>query len=157
MGTMLDTSIIKPYLKDLEGFLKNKFEDKEYNVKVKFKDDLENQQNSLNVSIEGKKDHGFVCTFSLSELPGNCGILVSHGLFINTTFQGRGLGQFLQDLKKKIAMAYGYTIMMCTTLENNSVENYLLKKNGWEISNKFLNKRTMHYCIEWKFIIPNKL
>ncbi len=45
----------------------------------------------------------------------------------------------------------------CTTVETNSVENYLLKKNGWKIINRFYNRRTGHKCLEWNLELPEKI
>lgn len=90
-----------------------------------------------------------VCLFSLTQLPGCCGILVSHNTFVDMPYRGKGIAKFLQKIKEEIAKDNQFTMLMCTTRKDNKVQNKLLKKSGWQKINKFKNKRTRNNLFVW--------
>lgn len=90
-----------------------------------------------------------ICSFSLKEMSGCCGILVSYWMVVHKPYQNLGIAKFLQEVKEKIAKQNGYSIMMATTVADNKIENKILQDNGWAIINKFNNKRTTHDVLVW--------
>lgn len=101
--------------------------------------------------FSGKKDNirgsGY---FSLSVYPGNRAILISHNMYISKTFRGLGIAKFLQDLKEEAAVKSKYSLMRCTTTEDNTAENHILETYGWKKIKEFKNKRSGNDCIEWE-------
>jgi len=83
-----------------------------------------------------------VVRFSLKELPGCCGVMVSYNTRVNNAYRGKGINSFLQGIKEKIAKNNGYSILMATTIDINLAEVHILEKFGWKCINKFLNSRT---------------
>lgn len=88
-------------------------------------------------------------TFSLTDFPGNGGLVVSHSLYLTENTRGNGVAKLLQRYKEDIARAYGFSGMVCTTMKDNNIENHILETHGWKKVNKFINRRTGHHCIEW--------
>lgn len=91
-----------------------------------------------------------ICAFRLSEYHGNCGILVSHNMYIYHEHRGKGLGQLLQPFKEKVAKLYNYTMMQATTLKTNDAENHILQKFDWQKLYEFTNRRTKNDIIIWQ-------
>ena len=83
-----------------------------------------------------------LATFSLSELPGCCGVVVSHGTWIIAGYRNKGLGTLLADIKIEIAKYWGYTIMLCTDIAGNTPQRKILDSNNWKTIGSFINKRT---------------
>lgn len=83
-----------------------------------------------------------IVTFSLKELPGCCGILVSYNTFVAPRFQGKGINSFLQEIKEDIARENGYTMLMATVTSDNLPEIHILDKYGWKSTTNFRNGRT---------------
>lgn len=80
--------------------------------------------------------------FSLSELPGCCGILVSHNAHVCQEYRGRGVGTLLNELRIHMAHKFRYSILLCTTDIYNKAENKVLDRNKWKSIQKFKNERT---------------
>jgi len=84
-----------------------------------------------------------VSTFRLLEFPGCCGIALSTGAYVFPEFPERGIGTILNILRIEIARAHGYTVMVCTANDaDDGLMDRLLRKNRWEESFSFINKRT---------------
>lgn len=83
-----------------------------------------------------------IVDFSLTQMPGCCGILISHNVYVGKSFEGKGVNSFLQGIREKIAKENGYTSLMCTTTSENKAEVHILEKYGWSCVDKFVNKRT---------------
>lgn len=96
-------------------------------------------------------DHNkwYAAGFRLVEFPGNCGILVSTGEFVDPDIQNRGIGQYLHRLRLHIARECGYTLMQCTTVAGNEVQEHILTKHGWRRIYEFVNTRTGNLCFQW--------
>lgn len=88
-------------------------------------------------------DHSeLILQFSLSELPGCCGVVVSHGTWIKPEYRAMGIGKELSKIKMDIARYWGYTLMICTDRNDNTPQRRILKNNGWETVDSFVNLRT---------------
>lgn len=92
-----------------------------------------------------KNEHGWydtIAVFSLAQMPGCCGICISHGSFVYTDYRGKGIGSILNQLRQEIAREDGYTILMCTDVVGNEPQRKLLRRNKWRDILFLNNKRT---------------
>lgn len=101
---------------------------------------------SINLS-DGEGSSWEAATFEMTQLPGCCGVCVSHGAWVNTQFRGKGLGTALNQLRKNIARANGYGLLICTDLRNNLNQRKVLKVNGWADLTSFINPKTSNKVI----------
>lgn len=83
-----------------------------------------------------------IAGFALTEMPGCCGICVSYYSFVEKEYRSKGLGTLLNQLRQQLAYDYGYTILLCTDLEDNLHQQKILLKNGWNKLLTFINNRT---------------
>ena len=83
-----------------------------------------------------------IATFSLTEMPGCCGVLISFHSFVSSKFANKGIGTILNKFRIEIAQFLGYTVLMCTDIATNISQSKILKKNGWKNIHQFTNKRT---------------
>ncbi len=84
-----------------------------------------------------------VAKFSLKELPGCCGVLVSFHTHVTERYRGKGINTFLQSIKEDIAGSNGYTLLMATVnIVDNPAEVHVLEKSGWARVDDFTNSRT---------------
>ena len=95
----------------------------------------------------------FVANFSLKELHGCCGILVSYHTMIHPDYRGKGIANFLLEIKEDIARFNGYSVLLCTTTRDNAIEQHLLEKNGFTSNTKFDNKRTGNTVLMYSKIL----
>lgn len=80
--------------------------------------------------------------FELVAMPGCCGILISTNCWTLYRLVGFGIGQFLHQLRLRIAKDWGYTVLMCTDVATNKPQQHILNKNKWELLQQFTNSRT---------------
>lgn len=80
--------------------------------------------------------------FSLVAFPGCCGIVISTGATVNYDYRELGIGTMLHKLRKKIAIDWGYSVMVCTDVEANIPQQKILTNNGWSKVLTFKNSRT---------------
>lgn len=85
--------------------------------------------------------------FFFSPMPGCCGVVVSHGSFLNNTERGSNLGEFFHDLKAEVARRLGYTCMLATTRTDNFPEVIGASKKGWKMHEAFTNPRTRNQLV----------
>lgn len=98
--------------------------------------------NSISVTVIDNSIYNVIARFSLTELPGCCGVIVSHGTNINELYRGKGLGAKLAKIKQKLSKDWGYTVMICTDIAYNVPQRRILESNGWETAASFVNMRT---------------
>lgn len=115
---------------------------------ITFSSYLLKQAYSIEVAISaGDKDLlGFFC---LSEMPGCCGVMISHHAAVEKEYRNRGVGQVLMKLREDIAKNLGYSLMMCTTRHNNKAQRRVLQNNDWERDQYFPNNRTNNLVEVW--------
>jgi|WetSurSiteA1Bulk_404760.scaffolds.fasta_scaffold12027_3 hypothetical protein len=82
-----------------------------------------------------------VAQFSMSHMPGCCGIIVSHGTVIAQKYIGKKLGTELHKIKLEIAKMLNFSSMLCTDVASGShaVQRKILDKNEWQEVAKFNN------------------
>lgn len=78
--------------------------------------------------------------FTLSPMPGCCGVVVSIHSYLNRKHPI--LGSNFHKLKAKVAKDLGYSRMLATTQTSNFPELIGAAKNGWRLHEAFINKRT---------------
>lgn len=93
--------------------------------------------------------------FSLSEMPGCCGIMISHNTQIYKDFQGKGIASIFQELKFALAKELGFSLLLCTVREDNEIEKHILQKFGWirHEGSIFQNSRTTNIISVWTKIL----
>lgn len=83
-----------------------------------------------------------IFSFSLTQMPGCCGLLISHNTWVDSMYRGKGIAQFLQDIKESIAVEAGYSQLICTANNKERAQLHILGKNHWESVVEFHNKRS---------------
>lgn len=83
-----------------------------------------------------------VAEFTLTKFPGCCGILISTGTYVCYSFRNKGVGKLLNKLKQDISRGWGYSVLLCTDIDDNPAQRKVLKDNGWEDIYQFVNNRT---------------
>jgi GNAT superfamily N-acetyltransferase len=83
--------------------------------------------------------HMTVGKFSLSFMPGNRRILISHDTFVEPKFRGLGYGRAWLKLKEELAREAGINLLLATVRNENKIEVHLLRTNGWK---RILNRKT---------------
>lgn len=82
--------------------------------------------------------------FYLSPMPGCCGIVIVHGMYLHADARNSFLSNSIRELKTELCKALGYTVMMATTRmdEIPAVGNFF--KSKYKFVDTFMNKRTDH-------------
>lgn len=84
-----------------------------------------------------------LASFSISTLPGNKKLLVSHDSFVNYGYRGKGLATSLHSLKNQIVNYYSQTelsscsgsaTLLCTVNAENAAERRVMAKTGFKVS-----------------------
>lgn len=89
-----------------------------------------------------------VATFTLDNLPGNSCFCVSSEMRVYTAYQRRGIAQYLQDIKVKIAQACEFSFLMAVVNVENEAQMHIMKKSGWQSLHRLttdLDSMTRHY------------
>ena len=118
--------------------------------KKKFKDDVLNEIEGIFISEERETQGKFlvrslegpIATFSLQELPGCCGVLVSYWSEVVSQWQKKGVGTSLLTIRMATARAMKYGLLLATVDQSNKVECKLLLDQGWNKLREFRNPRT---------------
>lgn len=98
--------------------------------------------NTYRICTYGGGEFQVLGQFSITQMPGCCGVVVFYHASVTTKFSGRGLGRLFLQLREKAAILAGYTVAHATVLESNIPESKLLHSEGWEVLTEFKNKRT---------------
>ncbi len=85
---------------------------------------------------------GPIATFSLQELPGCCGFIVSYWSEVAPYFRKKGIGAELLQIRMMAARALKYGAMLATVDKQNLDEVSLLNNAHWSKVNEFRNPRT---------------
>ena len=85
---------------------------------------------------------GPIAVFSLTELPGCCGAIVSYHSEVVQKYQKQGVGRILLDVRMDAARNRGYGQMIATVLDTNPAEKQLLLASGWVKAKEFRNPKT---------------
>jgi len=100
-------------------------------------------KNQVSITARGLGEYRKIGHFSMEQLPGCCGIVVSYHSAIETQFRGLGIGKLFLEIREDAARRAGYTVILATVVHGNEAEVGLLKQAGWSVSPPlFVNKRT---------------
>lgn len=83
-----------------------------------------------------------IAQWTLTPMPGCCGILISTNVYTNHIYRKLGLGTILNSYRIYQATKKGYGLLFCTDIDTNIPQKNILAKNGWELVNNFINPRT---------------
>lgn len=100
-------------------------------AKLKLREALESYQ--LLVEVDGfefKVQHP-QGKFSLSFLPGNRRVLISHGSKIYPEHRGKGIGKQMLVIREECAKLAGVNLLLATVRNDNAAEMHLLLTHGW--------------------------
>ena len=92
--------------------------------------------------IENKRTFHITDThakFSLSFMPGNRRVLVSHGTVVEKEYRNKGIGKRLAAVKQELAREAGCNLLLGTVRNDNFVQEHQMRKDGWE---RLLNRKT---------------
>lgn len=70
--------------------------------------------------------------FSLSFMPGNRRVLISHKVFIQPACRNKGIGKKLLAMREELSREAGINLLLATVKNDNEVEIHLLKKARWD-------------------------
>lgn len=73
-----------------------------------------------------------VGSYSLSPMPGNTQIGISHGTWINYGIRGKGYGKLQHKERLEEAYKLGHRALLCTVNPENAAEKHILAINGWK-------------------------
>lgn len=91
-----------------------------------------------------------VCTFNLTQFPGNCGILVTHETYTSADYRRKGMSVFIQRMKEKIARTQKYSVMLATTIPSNNNDKALERAGFKKLPDVcFTNRRTREPITTW--------
>jgi hypothetical protein len=96
------------------------------------------------------KGYETIFQFKLIEMPGCCAYLISTSTFVGRNYTGKGVAQFLQELKYEMAKDASYPYLFATTRKNNDAENHILEKFGWKNIDEVVNTRTRNTILTWR-------
>jgi GNAT superfamily N-acetyltransferase len=89
--------------------------------------------------------------FSLTQMPGCCGICISHEAQVYSEHRSKGYGKRLTRFRMAVAKEAGYKKIICTTVATNVVENHILIGLKWRQAGRhFRNSRTDNDVILWE-------
>lgn len=150
---------IEPLLEKYQTLLKEKFNEP-ITISVKIQDNVTLHKNGPCPSTSTPewgwnigqftvygKDEALISRFSLRELPNCCGVIVSSGVFVNYPYRKKGVGTLLHQLRIEIAIALGYSTMLCSDVLHNTAQRKILKKNGWKDVYQFRNIRSANEVV----------
>ena len=91
---------------------------------------------------------GPIAVFSMTGLPGCCGVCVSYHSDVLAPLQKK-LGTALLAIRMDAARRKGYGQMIATVLADNQAEIKILTQAGWVRSGEFRNPQTQHLVTLW--------
>lgn len=89
-----------------------------------------------------RKKDSVISQWQFSGLFGNCGVIVSSYANVQSYYQKCGWGTLLNKFRILLAKEMGYSAIMCTVINDNAHQIYILKRNKWEPAWSFKNRIT---------------
>lgn len=105
--------------------------------------------NDLIVTLNLKKTREELASFTLSNTPGCCGILISTRTFIWYDYRRKGISYLLQDMKSYLVKKLNVGMLMATVVSSNTYEKICLVRTGWHKINSFDNPITGNSVEMW--------
>lgn len=103
------------------------------------------------------KKEEIIAQFSLVNMAGCCGIVISTGSFVTVPYRNKGIGTILNAMRQQIAFQWHYGLIVCTDKENNKGQQKVLDKNSWIKNLSFKNPRTNnHILVHSKKLVATK-
>jgi hypothetical protein len=131
------TEIVEKYKKQISSILNSDDWDiRIYDYNVSFSEKFEAGEYRLILNNQ------LVSTFELIPMINCCGILVSTRSIVYDKFKNKGIGTILNSFRIDIARAMGYSLLLCTDVDNNDYQQKILLRNGWKNIFSFINQRT---------------
>jgi hypothetical protein len=87
--------------------------------------------------------------FSFKSIQGCRAVVVSYNTWVHDELRGMGIGGKMQAMKDWLARRLKVSALICTTLDNNNVQNHHLKKFGWELFFPVSNHYTGNKLLVW--------
>src|SRR6266850_4093526 len=116
---------------------------------------------AFDLLVEAVKEEGFIVRddperaevrayndkikFSLTFMPGNRRVLISHGVEVFFAFRGMGLGTEMCKVREQLARKAGVTLLLATVRDDNSAELRVLERCEW----KRLTHNEANNCSLW--------
>jgi len=131
--------LIPDFKKEIDSQIKKvALETLKIDVKIKFSE----SDKDLSVYIWYANEYDSIATFTISAMPGCCGIAVSNGVKMEEWCRNRGFGKALHKIRMYIIKRMGYSCVICTDITGNIPQERILYKNNWVRVNSFKNSRT---------------
>lgn len=119
---------------------------------------------SVSIQAKALNEYRTVGKFSMEQMPGCCGVVISYHSQIEAQFRKRGLGTLFLAIREDAAKRAGYTCIMGTVLGDNSAEQSILRKAGWnhlaptQTNGQwlFINKKTGHNVMFWCKVLSDE-
>ena len=83
-----------------------------------------------------------VTIFTLEQMKGCNGIVISRRVEITPDFRGKGYGSAFCTMRENIARHFGFSLIVCTIVVGNIPQEKIMAKNGWQKMVDFTNKKT---------------
>jgi GNAT superfamily N-acetyltransferase len=83
-----------------------------------------------------------VTIFTLEQMKGCNGIVISRSVEITPDFRGKGYGSAFCTMRENIAKDFGYSLIVCTIVVGNIPQEKIMAKNGWQKMVQFMNQKT---------------
>lgn len=98
----------------------------------------------LTQRVVNKDFVGLYYSGEISPMPGCPDIAISHAVYCHNGSGGGGGRKAMQQRLLQIK-ELGYSAVMCTVADTNSIQIAILEKEGWTIGPRILNKRTHNH------------
>lgn len=85
----------------------------------------------------------------IDSLPGSPQVAVSHAVFIQPEFRGKGIGNQNHRLRLRRLKEMHYDCVICTVRGDNDKEKRNLSDNGWHFLMRFQSSNTNHQVELW--------
>ena len=83
-----------------------------------------------------------IASFSIIMMPGCCGLAISTGAQVWISYRRRGIGTMMNNIRIDLAQKLKFGALICTDVLSNSVQQRILRKNGWAKIFEFRSPRT---------------
>ena len=94
------------------------------------------------IFIKQYKEEEKIGHFMLTQLPGCCGVVVIHNMYLNKDFRGGVLSNTIRNGKHKLCHILGYTCAIATTKMSDIPAVKNMFKSRYSIVDTFTNRRT---------------
>jgi len=90
-----------------------------------------------------------IAKFGMLPMPGCRAICILYHVEVEKEWQGQGIGKELLRIRLEAAKKVGYQRVLCTVVDNNSIEMHLLVVHDFVCDSWIRNPRTNHTVAQW--------